>query len=85
MWKMTSPILRLWVKFVLIMIPTVIILGFFSYWLTTILVSYSRNLQFLGVFPLLIGFGLVFHSIFTPDLKRVAQERARQKKRNDGN
>ena len=49
-----------------------------SYWLTIFLNGYSRSFQFVGVFPLLIGSGLVFHSIFTPDLKRMAEERARK-------
>jgi hypothetical protein len=77
MWKITSPLLRLWVRLVLIMVPAVISLGFVSYWLTIVLISYSRNLQFLGVFPLLVGSGLVFRSLFASELKRMAEERAR--------
>ena len=78
MWKTTSPMMRLWLKLVLIMTPVVIVLGIVSYWLTIFLIGYSRSFQFVGVFPLLIGSGLVFHSIFTPDLKRMAEERARK-------
>ena len=81
MWKITSSILQLLVRFVLVMVPVVIVLGLASYWLTTALTSYSRSLQFLGVFPLLIGSGLVFHSFFTPDLKRMARERVRRRER----
>ncbi|KJV33809.1 hypothetical protein [Luteibacter yeojuensis] len=63
------------------MFPVIIVLGVISYGLTMVLIGYARGLQFLGVFPLLVGSGLVFHSFFTPDLKRMAEQRRRRRRR----
>jgi hypothetical protein len=82
--KIASPLLRLWVRFALVLVPTVLILSFVSYWLGVFMNAYSPSLKFLGIFPLLIGSSLVFQSMFLPDLKRMARQRARQKRRSRG-
>jgi hypothetical protein len=83
--EITSSLRKLWARFILVMVPAVLILALCSYWLTILLTNYSRSLGFLGPLPLFLGSGLIFQSLFAPSLKEMARKRAARRARDGYN
>lgn len=79
-----SPLLRLWTRFALVFVPVVVVSALISYWLTKVLIVYMPSLRFLGSLLFLVGPALILDSMFVPDLKRLAVEHRRRKRRRAG-
>lgn len=77
MYKIESPLLRLWIRFIFIFAPATAILYLASFLLAKLLLAHDlRQFVFLTTLPAMAGAYFIYKFFLAPDLRILAERRS---------